>query len=119
MHSMHFSIILFLYIYIYLFFLDRLSEESIRGLISYAHLERIPSQIDRQSGYEVETVQYFFSELGIKFQRNLMQNFENNNLTVCSCRRRNRRHARHITTCQNRFLALATSYGTSNPFIYF
>ena len=51
--------------YIYLFFLDRLSEESIRGLISYAHLERIPSQIDRQSGYEVETVQYFFSELGI------------------------------------------------------
>ena len=44
------------YFYIYIYFLDRLSEESIRGLISYAHLERIPSQIDRQSGYEVETV---------------------------------------------------------------
>ena len=37
----------------YILFLDRLSEESIRGLISYAHLERIPSQIDKKSGYEV------------------------------------------------------------------
>ena len=41
------------YLHITLFFLDRLSEESIRGLISYAHLERIPSQIDKKSGYEV------------------------------------------------------------------
>ena len=41
------------YIHITLLFLDRLSEESIRGLISYAHLERIPSQIDKKSGYEV------------------------------------------------------------------
>ena len=67
------------HIHITLLFLDRLSEESIRGLISYAHLERIPSQIDRKSGYEVETVQYFFSELGIISQRNLTQNlhFEN------------------------------------------